>query len=151
MIPSLPDTITQEQAETFAYDVVTFINEMLGEDLRVSDVYRVELTPGRALVKIGYDYIDPDGIRQPSSWGRGMPAVANMYYTTNMHTERTLPWIEALGLDPNSTMGIVMYGTYIQVEGFISDTEGRRRLRESDTREYQKFIVDIPIENGDSK
>ena len=66
-----------------------------------------------------------------------------------------MPWSEELGIDPMSTMEIILYGPYMQVTGFVT-AGGKwptaRVLKHEGGAGYQKYTIDIPIiENGDSK
>ena len=147
MVPHLPDYITPGQAKRFAQHIVDFLNEkeVTDEPITLDTVERVELKAGQARVAC-------KGTAQvPNSWGAGATINPEHWHTTNNDTERTLPWSEELGIDPMSTMEIILYGPYMQVTGFITGPTARVLKHEGGTG-YQKYTIDIPIvENGDSK
>ena len=151
MVPHLPDYITPGQAKRFAQHIVDFLNEkeVTDEPITLDCVQRVELKAGQARVAC-------KGTAQvPNEWGAGATINPEHWHTTNNDTERTLPWSEELGIDPMSTMEIILYGPYMQVTGFV--TAGGKRptarvLKHEGGTGYQKYTIDIPIvENGDSK
>ncbi|ASZ73388.1 hypothetical protein SEA_LUCKYBARNES_20 [Brevibacterium phage LuckyBarnes] len=154
MMPRIPDYITPAQARRFAEHVVGFLNdkEITEDPLQVDEVERVELSAGRALV------VTKAVQSVPNYWGDHEASIApEHFHTTNNDTERTLPWIEELGIDPNTTMRMTLHGPYLQVEGFVTAGAGEwpdaRLLRHTERHSgYQKYTIDIPIiENGDSK
>lgn len=151
-LPNLPGYITPKQAREFAQHIVDFLNEnkILATDEDIT-LDRVE----QAYLKAGHVGVWMTGNRVPNTWGLGSLIPIHVHNTTNNHVEETLPWIEALGIDPVQTMEIKLWGPYLEVTGFVSAGAGEwpadKVLRHEGRDEgYQKFTIDIPIiENGE--
>lgn len=150
-LPIIPGIITPGQAKAFADSIVEYLNGKLDLELKTEDVNKAELSTGRATV-----WIQSGGDAKSHQWGKYLTPERDYYHTTNNDLEQTIPWIEALGFDPNCVMRITLFGAYLQVEGFtqagMGDWPTARILRHEGGAGYQKYTIDIPILlNGDSK